>query len=64
MSGTAGIYLFKVNTCKARSVCGIYSKLTKTTLERPHWRRSGVFCANFKHISYIVPVFPLLISNR
>ena len=30
------------------------------TPERRHWCSSGVFIANFKHISYLVLVFLLL----
>ena len=35
-------------------------KLTVKTLERRHWRRSGVFIVNFEHISHLVLVFLLL----
>ena len=54
-----GIYLFKAVMEKQnnREVC---LKLTIKTPERRHWRRSGVFIVNFKQISRIVLVFPLL----
>ena len=42
----------------------IYSDLTIKTLERRHWRRSGVFIVNFEQISHIVLVFLLLILNK
>ena len=32
--------------------------------ERRYWCYSGVFIANFKQISYIFPVFPLLTLNK
>ena len=34
----------------------ICSKLTIKTSELCHWRRSGVFTVNFKHISHLFPV--------
>ena len=49
----AGIYMFKVNNRNTRTRCEICSKLTITTLEQLHWRRSGVFIVNFKHISHL-----------
>ena len=33
------------------------------TLERCHYRRSGVFIVNFEHISYLILVFLLLTLN-
>ena len=39
------------------------SKLTKTTPERRHQRRSGVCIVNFEHISHIFLVFLLLTLN-
>ena len=41
-----------------------YSKLTIKTLEQRHWRRSGIFIANFEHISHLVLVFLLLTLSR
>ena len=54
------IYMFKVNNKNTKTRCEIFSKLTVRTLERYHWRRSGVFIVNFEHISHLVLVFPLL----
>ena len=51
------IYLLKVNNRNTRTRCEIYSELTIKTLERRHWRRSGVFIVNFEHNSHLVPVF-------
>ena len=45
--------MFKVNNKDAR-----------TTPERRHWRRSGVFIVNFKHVSHLVLVFLLLTLSR
>ena len=59
----AGIYLLKVSNRNTRTSCEIYLKLTIKTLERRHWRRSGVFMVNFEHISHLVLVFLLLILN-
>ena len=43
---------------------GIYLlQLTMETLERCHYRRSGVFIVNFEHISYLILVFLLLTLN-
>ena len=59
----AGIYLFKVNNGKTRTLCGIYKMLTTKTPER-HRRGSSAFVVNFKQISNIVPGFPMLnLSN-
>ena len=55
-----GIYLLKVNNRNTRTRYEICSKLTIKTLERRHWRRSGVFIVNFEHI---VLVFLLLTLN-
>ena len=38
-------------------------KVKKKTPERRQWRRSGVFFANFEHISPLVLVFLLLTLN-
>ena len=43
-----------------REMC---SKLKIKTPERSNWRRSGVFAANFEHISHLAPVFLLLTLN-
>ena len=40
------------------------SKLTIKTLERRHWRRSGVFIVNFEHTSHLAAVFLLLTLRR
>ena len=57
------IYLLKVKNRNTRARCEIRSKLTIKTPERPQWRRSGVFFANFEHISQLVLVFLLLTLN-
>ena len=55
--------MFKVNNRNTRTRCEICSKLTIKTAERRHWRRSGVFIANFEHILHLVLVFLLLTLN-
>ena len=60
----AGNYMFKVNNRNIRTRCGICSKLTIKIPERRHWRRSGIFIVNFKHISHLVLVLLLLTLNR
>ena len=64
----AGIYLLKVNNGNIRTICEICSKLTIKTPEQRQlprqWHPSGVFIVNFKHISHIVLVFPLLTLNK
>ena len=55
----AGNYMFKVkyrNTRTRREIC------SKLTIKTPG-RRSGVFIANFEHISHLVLVFLLLALN-
>ena len=59
----AGNYMFKVNNRNTRRRCEICLKLTIKTPERRHWRRSGVFIVNFKHISHLLLVFLLLTLN-
>ena len=59
----ADIYLFKVNKRNTRARCEICSKLTIKTSEWYQWRRSGVFVANFEHISHHDLVFVLLTCN-
>ena len=51
---SAGIYLLKVSNRNTRTRCEICSKLKIKTPERRQWLRSGVFCVNFEHISYLV----------
>ena len=53
----ADIYLLKVNNRNTSTRCEIYLKLTIKTAERRHWRRSGVFIVNFKHILNLVLAF-------
>ena len=64
----AGICLLKVNNGNTRTMFEICSKLTIKTPEKyqlpRQWRLSGVFIVNFKHISHIVLVFPLLTLNK
>ena len=59
----SGNYLFKVNNRNTRWRCEICSKLTIQKPERRHWHCSGVFIANFEHISHLVLVFLLLSLN-
>ena len=59
----AGIYVLKFKNRDTRIRCEICSKLTIKSPERRHWRYSGVFIVNFKHISHLVRVFLLLILN-
>ena len=61
---TANIYLFKLNNRNTKIRCEIYSKLTIKTPERRHWHRSGVFIANFEHISHLFLEFLLLTLNK
>ena len=60
----ASIYLPKVNNRDTRTRFEICSKLTMKTLERRHWRRSGVFIVNFELVSHLALVFLLLTLNR
>ena len=53
----------ETNNRNTRTTCEIYSKLTINTLERNHWRRSGVFIVNFEHILHLVLGFLLLTLN-
>ena len=55
------IYLVKVNNWNTRTKCEIYSKLAIKTPERHVV--SGIFIANFEHISF-VPVFSFLTLNK
>ena len=59
----AGIYLLKINNINSRARYEICSKLAIKTPERRHWHLSGVFIANFHHISNVVLVFLLLTLN-
>ena len=52
--------MFKVNNRNTRIRYEICSKLTIKISEWRHWRRSGIFIANFENISHLVLVFPLL----
>ena len=58
-----GIYLLKVNNRNSRTSCETCTKLTIKTPERRQWRRSGVFIANFEHISHLVLLFLSLTLN-
>ena len=58
-----GVHLHKVNNGKTRTRCEKYSKLTIKTPDQRHWHRSGVFIANFEHISHFDLVFLLLTLN-
>ena len=60
----ANIYLFKVNNRNTRKRLEICLKLVIKTPERHYWRRSGVFIVNFKHISHLFLVSPLLTLNK
>ena len=59
----AGNYMLKVNNRNTRTRCEICSKLTIKTPEWGQWRHSGVFIANFEHISHLSLVFLLLTFN-
>ena len=59
----SGNYMFKVNNRDIRVRCKICLKLTIKSPERRHWRRSGVFIANFEHISHLALVFLLITLN-
>ena len=59
-----GNYMFTVNNRKTWTRCEICSKLKIKTPERRYWRRSGVFIANFEHISHLVLLFLLLTLSR
>ena len=56
--------MFKVNYRKTRSSCEICSKSIVKTPERRHWRRLGVFIANYEYISHLVLVFLLLALSK
>ena len=55
-------YMLKVNNRNTR--CKICSKLIIKTPEVRHWRCSGVFIVNFKHISHLILVLLLLTLSR
>ena len=57
------LYLFKVNNKSTRKRRKIYSLFTIKTPERYQWRHTGVFIVKFEYISYLFPVFLLLMSN-
>ena len=59
----ANIYLFKVNNKNNTSRCEICSKLIMKILER-HLTSFWCFIVNFKHISQLFLVFPLLTLSR
>ena len=56
-----GIYFFKVNNGNTRIKYEICSKLIIKTPERRQRCRFGIFIVNFKKISHIFRVFPLLL---
>ena len=60
----ANIYLFKMTTETLEEKRELCSKLTTKTREPFQCRRSGVFIANFEHISHICQVFLLLTFNK
>ena len=64
VTNLAGIYLFKVNNGNTRAMCEVCLNLTLKTQEWRKWRLSGVFVVNFKQISQIFLVFPLLTLNK
>ena len=59
-----GIYLFKVNSGNARTICEIRSNLILKTPERRPLHHLGAFIVNFEQISQIVLAFPLLTLNK
>ena len=61
---SVGIYLLKVFNESPRTIYYFCSKWTRETLERRHWRRSGVFVVNFEQISIIDLLFSLLALNK
>ena len=58
------IYLFKVSNRNVRNWSEMCSKLTMKTPARRQWGRSGVFIANFEHISLLCLVFQFLILSK
>ena len=56
-------YMFKVNNRNTRTSCEMCLKFIIKPPARHHWRRSGVFIMNFKHISPLALVFLLLTLN-
>ena len=58
------IYFFKVSNGNIRIVCEVCLKSTTKTPERGHCRLSGISVINFKQISHIVLVFPLLALSK
>ena len=60
----AGNCIFKVNNRNTRTRREICLKLTIKTPERRYWRRSGVFVANFDHMSHLFLLFLLLTLSR
>ena len=52
------------NNGTTRTISKMYSKLTVKTPERGQIRCSGVFIVNFKQISHIALVLPLLNLNK
>ena len=59
-----GISLLKVNYRNTRTVSEICSKLTIKTVERRQLDRSGVFVVNYKQISHIILMLPLLTLKK
>ena len=57
-------YLLKIHDGGNESMCKICSKLTIKTPKRRQWSSFGVFIINFKLISYIVLVFPLMTPKK
>ena len=58
------IFLFKLNNRNARKRYEICSKLTITTPEPRHWRRSDVFIVKFEHISQLFLVLLFLTLSK
>ena len=59
----AGIHLLKVNNGNRRTMCENCFRITIKAPERRYWCRSSIVIVNFKQISHIVLVFPLLTLN-
>ena len=55
---SVGIYFFKVNNGSIKTVCEIYSRLTRKTPNS-----SGFFIFNFEQILHIAPEFSLMNLN-
>ena len=60
VANSANKYLFKVENRNTKKRCKICLKLPTETPEQSQWRLSVVFIINFKHISQLFLVFPIV----